>query len=279
MSRRGNIITRSGQEHRQELVKLLKKAAYTTSAWRIWDDLMFMSAAALAQPLNFQQEREDEYLRRINHYDKPTQDLLPALFSEIALALEQEGCYDVLGEIYMEMELNNHWKGQFFTPFHVSLMMAKMSAGNAEQEIAEKGFITVGDPCCGGGAMLIAFAKSCQEQGVNYQKDVLFIGQDIDPVVARMCYVQMSLLGMSGYVTIGNSLIQEECTDVWYTPFYFLNGFQYRKQRIVAENSDKYGKNLEPMTEMNEIAALPKVIKPDIEIFRENASGQFELIF
>lgn len=84
---------------------------------------------------------------------------------------------------------------------------------------------------------------------------------------------------MSGYVTIGNSLIQEECSDVWYTPFYFVNGFQYRKQRIVSENSEKNGKTLETIAETPEITALPKIIKPDIEIFRENASGQFELIF
>lgn len=42
--------------------------------------------------------------------------------------------------------------------------------------------------------------------GVNYQKDVLFVGQDIDKVVAMMAYIQFSLLGCPGYIIVGNSL-------------------------------------------------------------------------
>lgn len=34
---------------------------------------------------------------------------------------------DVLGEVYMELELGNKWKGQFFTPYHVSQAMASVT--------------------------------------------------------------------------------------------------------------------------------------------------------
>jgi len=196
---------------------------------------MFMSSAAIAQSLQWTQEREDGYLARIGQYDPKTQALFPKMFSEIALALEQEGCVDVLGEIYMDLELSNHWKGQFFTPSNICLAMAKMLIGNPKGEIERKGFITVSDPCCGGGAMLIATANHCQEQGVDFQRDVLFVGQDIDLVVARMCYIQMSLLGMPGYVIIGNSLTAD--TENWealFTPMYFLSGFPWRMQWEVA---------------------------------------------
>jgi hypothetical protein len=75
------------------------------------------------------------------------------------------------------------------------------------------------------------------DMGINFQHDVLFVGQDVDPVVARMCYIQMSLLGMPGYVIIGNSLlypptgrIHPEC-EYLYTPMYFIQGFRWRRQK------------------------------------------------
>ena len=114
MSRTGTIIHRNRQEHRRELVNLIKQAACKHAAWQVWDDLMYMSAAAIAQPFMWVQAREDEYLRRIGGYDKAIQGLFPLMLAEIVLALEQEGLVDVLGGLYMELELSNHWKAQFF---------------------------------------------------------------------------------------------------------------------------------------------------------------------
>ena len=34
----------------------------------------------------------------------------------------------------------------------------------------------------------------------------ILVAQDIDPLVAKMCYIQLSLLGCSGVVIIGNTL-------------------------------------------------------------------------
>ena len=39
---------------------------------------------------------------------------------------EQEGPYDALGEIYMAAECGNKSTGQFFTPFHVSVLTAQL---------------------------------------------------------------------------------------------------------------------------------------------------------
>jgi len=243
LSRRGQIIRRAGQEHRQELVELVKQASTTTSAWRIWDDLMFMSATAITQPLHWVQKREDEYLRRIGNYDPKTQALFPLMFAEIVMALEQERVTDILGEIYMELEMYNHWKGQYFTPEPICRMMGKIVDTDVPDLIQKNGFITVNDSCCGSGAMLIAFAHNCWVQDIDFQRNVLFVGQDVDPVVARMCYIQMSLLGMSGYVIIGDSLrypplvgkMHPEC-EYLFTPMYYLHGFRWRHQRKIAED-------------------------------------------
>ena len=62
---------------------------------------------------------------------------------------------------------------------------------------------TATDPACGAGAMLIAFANAAKRHGINYQKHVLFVSQDIDRTAAMMCYIQMSLLGCPAVVVIG----------------------------------------------------------------------------
>ena len=59
MGRHGQIVKQAGQEHRQELIRLIKQAAHNCATWQIWDDLMFFSAAAISQPLKWVQARED----------------------------------------------------------------------------------------------------------------------------------------------------------------------------------------------------------------------------
>jgi len=283
MSRRGQIVRRPGQEHRQELVKLIKEAAYGHATWEIWDDMIYFCSAALSQPAMYSQDREDEYLRRMGKYDKKTQDLFPLMFAKIILAYETEGCVDVLGSMYMELELSSHWKGQYFTPDHLCQAMAKMTFTDPTELIKENGYITVNDPTCGAGALLIAFAKVCQEEGVNYQRDVLFVGMDIDPVVARMCHISMSLLGMPGYVLIGNTLLYE-FHDVIYTPMYFLQGFTFReKMRETIDNV----KALTPVSEQAEDSApeileveeapVQAIITADMSEYSVNKTGQLTL--
>ena len=73
-----------------------------------------------------------------------------------------------------------------------------------EVQIEKKGHISVNDPACGAGAMLIAFANVAKKHGINYQKQVLFIAQDIDRTAAMMCYIQLSLLGCPAIVAVGD---------------------------------------------------------------------------
>lgn len=101
-------------------------------------------------------------------------------------------------------------------------------------------WVAVCDPTCGAGALLVAFANECRKKGINYQTDVLFVAQDIDYIVGMMCYLQMSLLGMPGYVVIGDTLASPSTSydkrgllpvdngSVWYTPLLRIPVWQYR---------------------------------------------------
>ena len=69
---------------------------------------------------------------------------------------------------------------------------------------------------------------------MNFQNHVLVTAQDIDYTTALMCYIQLSLLGMAGYVKIGNSLTEpmstNDATDnYWFTPMYFSDVWVFRR--------------------------------------------------
>lgn len=110
-------------------------------------------------------------------------------------------------------------------------MMAKMQLGgdHAKRIIAERGFITVNDPCTGGGAMLIAAAHALQDEGLNHSQQMHATAKDIDIKAVHMTYIQLSLLGVPAVVVHGNSLAVEQ-RSVWRTPAHVL-GFWDNKLR------------------------------------------------
>jgi type I restriction-modification system DNA methylase subunit len=225
--------------HRAALIKLFDKFRYMYSAWQVFDDFIYLCAASLAQPVCWVQAREDEYLRRIKAYPKELQELFSTMLAELVMAFEEERFSDILGAIYMDYNFGDNRKGQYFSPYNVCQLMAKMTGENLAEEIKEKGYVPVNDCCCGSGAMLIAFAESAYKQGINYQRHVLFVGQDVDPTVARMGFIQLSLLGCAGYIAIGDSLSNPitgdallpntSNHDVWFMPMFFREEWEWRR--------------------------------------------------
>lgn len=210
--------------------------------WEVWTDVINVMACSIANAVDRtperQEKREIEYaecIKRLKGVEKPAQ-----LFAIVVNALETNANQDFLGSLYMELELGNHWKGQFFTPYNISRMMSEITIGNCQEQIDKQGWISVCDTCVGGGAMLIAVANSMQRQKVFYHNHVLFVGQDIDRTVGMMAFIQISLLGCPGYIVIENSLInpilgspleptEQPGQEFWYTPFYFSETWRYRR--------------------------------------------------
>lgn len=93
-------------------------------------------------------------------------------------------------------------------------------------------------PRCGAGATLIAGIHAARKQlekaNLNHQNHLLVVAQDIDETVALMCYIQLSLLGVAGYVKVGNSLTEpmtdnDDKENYWFTPMYFSNVWVLRR--------------------------------------------------
>lgn len=151
---------------------------------------------------NVWKARERLYLDTLNKYQDEAEREFATMFCWLSDALE-ENITDVMGEIYMESGMGSKITGQFFTPFHVSLMSAQLAL-----ESYDGGKMILNEPSCGGGGMIIAAAKVLHDAGVNYQKALEVVAQDLDWKSVYMCYVQCSLLGIKAAVIQGDTLAQ-----------------------------------------------------------------------
>ena len=231
-------------DQQRTFVRLFDQACRRHSPWTVWADFVVMSAVGISNPVDKDHagEREKTYAALATKYDRSELECLSSMFAEVVNGLEENPNQDFLGDLFMALELGNEHKGQFFTPYSVCRMTAKMTYGkDLEAKINQRGWISVNDPACGTGALLVAFANECKLRHTNYQTSVLFVAQDIDHIVGCMCYIQLSLLGCSGYVVIGNSLTKP-CSgidgdplipvpgdNIWYTPMYFRDAWHYRR--------------------------------------------------
>lgn len=198
------------KESHTEFYKVFSGMCHTRSSWEVWADFVAMTALTIANAFDREgpthDDREQQYIRTIKRYSKNEQEGFPKLFALTVEALEAEPDQDFLGEMFMALDLGNHWKGQFFTPYNVCRMMSEITITDLEARIEEKGWVGIQDPCCGAGALLIAARNTMVRQKLG-PRTALYVAQDVDRTAALMCYIQMSLLGCAGYVVVADSLL------------------------------------------------------------------------
>lgn len=227
-------------KHDKLFLDTFKKFTSKYREWDVWRDFIILSACTISNAVDKEhyRVREDLYLDTIKKYDKERQMLFPELFAHTVMALELNSEQDFLGHIFMNLQLGSKSNGQFFTPYHVCQLMASVTLNDCQKEIKKKGFFSIHDSCCGAGATLIAAIneakKSLEKIGLNHQQHILVTGQDIDMVVGLMCYIQISLLGVAGFVKIGNAITEpmsdgDDKSCYWYTPIYFTDAWTLRR--------------------------------------------------
>ena len=123
---------------------------------------------------------------------------------------------DILGTVYHELRLNNEWNGQFFTPDHISRLMAMITGLPPEDN--DGGVITINEPACGSGTLVIGAVWAMKQKAFDYRSKTLFIAQDIDIRCVWMTYIQLCLYKVPAVVIHGNTLTVEEWSR-WYTPY------------------------------------------------------------
>lgn len=266
------------RDYKKEFCALISQLAPQYSKWKIWTDFLDLSAISMANviPTPEMKAREEKYHSIINSYRKEEQEIFAQMLSLVVLALEDNPAQDFLGSLYHNLELHQEQKGQFFTPYHISEFMSELQSSEKDtNEIIQKnGYISVCDPACGAGAMLIAFANVAKKHNINYQTQVLFVAQDIDHTAAMMCYIQLSLLGCPAIIAIGNSITEpfpHPNNDVWYTLFYYLN-----RQRFTSEVAEENQQDCVDPTNKINVTIHANNLSENLKMI-ESADGQFVL--
>lgn len=242
----GKVIRNIRSVCQKNIINLLNTLEGRYSRWELWQDFIIMSAISISNLVDVahRNKREEMYLSIAKKYSEKELAVFPEMLAEVVNGIDVNPDQDFLGELFMALDLGNEWKGQFFTPYDVCRCMAAMSYGDdLKAKIERQGWVSVNDPACGAGALLIAFANECRRSGndVNFQTSVLFVAQDIDFLAGCMCYIQLSLMGCPGYVVVDDTIVRPSTSyddrglipvdrgNVWYTPFYFRSEWHWRR--------------------------------------------------
>ena len=197
---------------KKDIVKILQEMSGKYSTYEIFTDWIRCLALSIEQSTYFIRDeewhrRERDYINTMNKYSYDERMKLAELTGLLIETLE-DGPDDILGDVYMKADMGSKAAGQFFTPFHLSELSARAGLIGMIDEYKKGKLdkITISEPACGGGAMILAAAKVLYESGINYQTAMEVVAQDIDWKGVYMCYVQLSLLGISAICVQGSTL-------------------------------------------------------------------------
>lgn len=203
-------------DHVKAFLKTIEHFRYKHHIYDVFRDWTELAAAELHQaPYHAGLPKDEafgrveaEYLAVAKKYQREDFDCFAELLGITWTALSEDK-QDFLGQCYMQLEIGNKRAGQFFTPYEVSLLVARLSVSDPSPLIAEQGFITLHEPACGSGGMVIAVAQVIEDAKHDPATTLYFDAVDIDRQCANMTYIQTSLLGLTGVVRHGETLRME----------------------------------------------------------------------
>jgi hypothetical protein len=161
-------------------------------------------------------------------------ECLSLFTDEIHAAIHGNAMFrDFAGELYMASGTNSKGLGQFFTPYHVSHLMAEVNLEKDRflKEIEEypDRVITFYEPTCGAGGLMVAAIDVMHSAGINYAHNMFIDCGDIDPRCFHMSYLTLSLLGAPAVVRLGDALAMKY-HRAWFTPAYIFNWPHFLKE-------------------------------------------------
>ena len=196
-------------DYKRQIIKTIQSLSGRYAPYNIFSDWVEMSALSICNSCHpfhgeIWQKRENLYLDISKKYSESELNSFVEMLGYLTLALGEE-LTDVLGQVYMEMGIGNKNTGQFFTPFHLSELCAKVSLPDP---LPETGRIRLNEPSSGGGGMIIAACKTLKDIGFDYQRRLDVVAQDLDWKGVYMTYLQLSLIGCRAIVVQGDTLAE-----------------------------------------------------------------------
>lgn len=218
-----------------DICRLFTLTAKSKPVWQIWSDFIEMYAIAISNSMDLgrYERREERYIELSKGYTEEQMKNIQDICVFVVDRYNRKSDQDLLGTIYMTLKLESHWKGQFFSPYEICRLNAEIAG------VSNMKYYTLYDSCCGSGANLIAKINEFKNQNIDFQNKVLVIGQDADYITALMCYIQLSVLGCSAVVKVGDTLerpiskreiyagILTDNEDLWYSPKFIENAVSF----------------------------------------------------
>lgn len=280
-----------------EIAKILD-AIQGFDTYTVISDFFAMSAIAVRNNVDFGREwqaYEDRYKAIVKKYNKnDLQAFVRALAvfqGWIGQAIDgQIEFRDFAGEMYMDSGTSNGKAGQFFTPFSVSSVMAEvdLDTDRIKKELEEDPdkVITIYEPTCGAGGIIVAAIDKLRRANINYSWNVFVDCGDIDLRCVHMTYLTLSLLGVPAVVRRGDALALDY-SETWFTPAYLfawphfnsrLRGGRYpytptvqEKQATTENKTEVRAKEKKPE------AAIPETVPATIREPVADRYGQLSL--
>ena len=167
-------------------------------------------------------QRDDAYLETLSRYDrggdhdrgKRVPDLFATGFSELMAAMDETG-RDVLGGAYEAFGMQTDAFGQHFTPHTVAAAIAEIQMAT-DEDSTQEGPVTIADPACGSGRMLVLAARQQDASTVCF-------GQDTDLACAQMAALNLCFFNIDGAIVCGDSLTMTK-QWAWQTRRTMLGG-------------------------------------------------------
>lgn len=214
---------KDSEKFKKHIISKISEISGRYSSHQVFNDWVAMMALTISNSLDvfhgkIWQDREQQYINIASKYTKDEIKAFCEMCSALSYLLETEYC-DALGSIYMESECGNKHIGQFFTPYHLSYLCARTAI---PEDISEENKYIINEPSCGGGGMMIAAAHVLHDRGLNPQRCLRVVAQDLDWNGVYMTYVQLSLLGIDAVVVQGNTLSEP------YTGYNITNNRVFR---------------------------------------------------
>jgi len=114
---------------------------------KIFQDVVSLETYFINAFLIGKKEYAEEFDKLMGFYTLKEQQQMWEILLELAVLYQkQKEANDILGEIYNRLQLHNQRLGQFFTPTHISDLIAKIN-GIDEEKLKESGYITLHEPC------------------------------------------------------------------------------------------------------------------------------------
>lgn len=216
----------------QQFIACFEKIAPHYRRFEVFNDFITLSALDMYQ-LIYKEYADSSLTERFNYakarYTEPEFNELTKLFALTVEALTEK-CYDFLGTVFMQLNLGDEYKGQYFTPSHIADLMAKITLQGCDNVIKAQGFITLSEPTCGSGVMVIGGINALTEAGFNPQQQLWVECRDVDFMAGMMCYIQLSLLHIPASIIIGDTLLNEVKIKI-YTLAHFMGSWSKKLEQ------------------------------------------------